>query len=102
MKEEFILKFYEDRSIRVEFKEDKDTKTKVIDVDTLLDCIRKSLLTEEVQSGLLPENVLSVNIDSKTNARYVVVEFPLDRTDITYMETVYTDFPIPRIVFGFK
>lgn len=24
MKEEFILKFYEDRSIRVEFKEDKD------------------------------------------------------------------------------
>lgn len=102
MKEEFILKFYEDRSIRVEFKEDKDTKTKVIDVDTLLDCIRKSLLTEEVQSGLLPENVLSVNIDSKTNARYVVVEFPLDRTDITYMKTVYTDFPIPRIVFGFK
>lgn len=102
MKEAFILKFYEDRSIRVEFKEDKDTKTKVIDVDTLLDCIRKSLLTEEVQSGLLPENVLTVNIDSKTNARYVVVEFPLDRTDITYMETVYTDFPIPRIVFGFK
>ena len=102
MKEEFILKFYEDRSIRVEFKEDKDTKTKVIDVDTLLDCIRKSLLTEEVRSGLLPENVLSVNIDSKTNVRYVVVEFPLDRTDITYMETVYTDFPIPRIVFGFK
>ena len=102
MKEEFILKFYEDRSIRVEFKEDKDTKTKIIDVDTLLDCIRKSLLIEEVQSGLLPENVLSVNVDSKTNARYVVVEFPLDRTDITYMETTYMDFPIPKLVFGFK
>ncbi len=102
MKEEFILKFYEDRSIRVEFKEDKDTKTKVIDVDTLLDCIRKSLLTEEVRSGLLPENVLSVNIDSKTNIRYVVVEFPLDRVDVTYMKTDYADFPIPRLVFGFK
>ena len=102
MKEEFILKFYEDRSIRVEFKEDKDTKTKVIDVDTLLDCIRKSLLTEEVRSGLLPENVLSVNIDSKTNVRYVVIEFPLDRVDVTYMKTTYADFPMPRLVFGFK
>ena len=102
MKEEFILKFYEDRSIRVEFKEDKDTKTKIIDIDTLLDCIKKSLLTEEVRSGLLPENVLSVNIDSKTNARYAVVEFPLEKSDITYMETTYTDFPIPRLVFGFK
>ena len=102
MKEEFILKFYEDRSIRVEYKEDKNTKTKTIDVDTLLDCIRKSLLTEEVQSGLLPENVLSVNIDSKTNERYVVVEFPLDRVDVTYMKTTYTEFPIPRLIFGFK
>ena len=102
MKEEFILKFYEDRSIRVEYIEDKNTITKTIDVDTLLECIRKSLLTEEVQSGLLPENVLSVNIDSKTNERYVVVEFPLDKVDVTYMKTTYTEFPIPRLIFGFK
>ena len=102
MKEEFILKFYEDRSIRVEFKEDKDTATKIIDVDTLLDCIRKSLITEEACSGLLPENVLSVNIDTKTDAKYVVIEFPLDKVDVTYMKTTYSDFPIPRLIFGFK
>lgn len=102
MKEEFVLKFYTDRSIRVEFKEDKDTKTKLVDVDTLLDCIRKSLTVEEVHSGLLPENVLSVNIDSKSDAKYVVVEFPLDKFDITYMETIYKDLSIPRLIFGFK
>ena len=73
-----------------------------IDEKEVLDCFRKSLLTEEVQTGLLPENVLSVNIDSKTNVRYVVVEFPLDRANITYMETVYKNFPIPRLIFGFK
>lgn len=102
MKEEFALRFFPDRSIRVEFTEEKETKTKLIDVDTLLECVRKSLVRDEVQSGLLPENVLSVNIDTKNKNKYVVLEFPLDMIDVKYMKTTYKNFPIPRLIFGFK
>ena len=53
-----------------------------------------------LSSGFLPDNCLSVALCG-TERRYYLWNHEL-RADITYRETEYPDFPIPRLVFGIR
>lgn len=99
--DEMVLRFCEDKSIRLEFLEKGQKRTKVVSVDTLTDCIKKSLSNIRVTTGLLPTNALSVTMDSR-NQRFAVLEFPDERAAVTYMKTEYPNFPLPRLLFGFR
>ena len=77
--DEMILRICEDKSIRLEFFENGQKRTKVISVETLTDCIRRSLAGVRLTTGLLPANALSVTMDSDNERRYAVLEFPDER-----------------------
>ena len=100
--DEMILRICEDKSIRLEFFENGQKRTKVISVETLTDCISRSLAGVRLTTGLLPANALSVTMDSDNGRRYAVLEFPDERATVTYMNTEYPDFPLPRLLFGFR
>lgn len=99
--DELILRIRDDKTIRVEIREGADVRTKIITIDTLIDCIRSSLSGVSVSTGLLPENVRSFSFNCDANQRYIVMEFTDERANITYMNTEYSDFPLPRLLFGF-
>ena len=98
--DEVIIHIKEDHTVRLEICEHGKTRTKFITPDTLFECIKGSIKTESTSTGLLPSNIICVKSDNK-GKRYAVVEYQYDRTDVTYMNTVYNDFPLPRILFGF-
>jgi len=98
--DEIIIHIKEDKTVRLEIHERGKTRTKMITPETLFECIKGSLSKECVSMGLLPPNIISVKGD-ETGQRYAVVEYLYDRADITYMETEYKDFPLPRLIFGF-
>lgn len=101
--DEVVIHIKEDKSVRLEITENGKTRTKLISPQTLFDCIKGSLSSTPVKvaSGLLPSNIISVTGD-ESGARYAVVEYPYETADITYMSTEYKDFPLPRLLFGFK
>lgn len=101
-KDDFILRFMDDKSIRVEITDSGTTMTKVVSVDTLIDCIKGSIQGARFCSGLLPAGTLSYTKNTENDTTYLVMEFPEQTADITYMNTLYSDFPLPRLLFGFK
>lgn len=100
--DEMVLRIREDKSIRLEFMEDGRMRTKVISIGTLTECIKGSLAGLQISTGLLPKNALSAAIESNNGQRYAVLEFPEERATVTYMQTEYPDFPLPRLLFGFR
>lgn len=98
--DEVIIHIKEDHTVRLEICERGKKRTKFITPDTLFECIKGSIKPETISTGILPSNIICVNSDNK-GKRYAVVEYPYDRADITYMNTVYKDFPLPRLIFGF-
>ena len=99
--DELIIRIKPDGLVSVEDCTGGVTSYKTIAPDSLLDCINKSLLRGGVTSGLLPGNCLSVNILDNGD-RDVTVLHPEDKADISYFGTQYKDFPLPRLVFGFR
>ena len=53
-----------------------------------------------LRSGLLPENCLHVSMNS-AERHFIIWNHEL-RADITYKDTKYPDFPLPRLVFGVR
>lgn len=53
-----------------------------------------------LRSGLLPPNCLQVSFCGED--KYFVLWNPELRADISYGDTEYLDFPIPRMVFGIR
>ena len=100
--DEITLHLYEDKSIRLEIKEGSQIVTKIISVDTLIDCIKDSLTGVKISTGILPTNVVSVSIDTDSMRKYIVIEFLEERATVTYMDTEYENFPLPRLLFGFR
>ena len=98
---EVIIHIKEDKSVRVELRENGSARTKVITPETLFACIKGSIVKEPISTGLLPSNIVCVKVN-EAGMRYAVVEYQYDRADITYFKTEYKDFPLPRILFGFK
>ena len=86
--------------ISVEEYKDGVKSYKAISPDSLLNCINRSMLRGGTRSGLLPKNCLSVNI-LDNGEQDITILHPKDRANISYYGTQYTDFPLPRLVFGF-
>ena len=99
--DEMVIRICDDRSVRLEITEDGITRTKIVSPDILVDCIRDSLTGIRVSTGLLPEHTRSFTSDLENGQRYIVMEFPEERADVTYQNTCYPAFPLPRLLFGF-
>ena len=99
--EEIILHIRDDKSILLEILEKGSVKTKMITPDALIECIKGSLSGFRFSTGILPSNIVSMTVDTDNDCKYVVVEYQHEKADITYMKTVYSDFPLPRLLFGF-
>ena len=98
---ETIIRISDDNRIMVEKDEDGIKSFKQIAPDTLLECINMSLLRGAVHTGLLPKNCLSVSVYDDGN-RDVVLLHSENKADVSYFGTEYKDFPLPRLVFGFR
>ena len=99
MEDEVLLHIREDNTIQVEIREKGTVRTKLVDIDALLDCLTESMGGLQIPTGVLPNNIISLSINE--DSRYAVVEFPDEYADITYMSTTYEHFPLPRLLFGF-
>ena len=90
----------EDGQVLIETHTDGIVKCKEIQEDALLDCIKNSMRHNYISSGLLPPNCLYIEIDSDGNKSYCLW-YPRLYADISYHETAYPSFPLPRLVFAF-
>ena len=69
----------------------------------MLVCIKSSLNEiKPIYRAVLPKGALFYSCSPETGDFSAVLEYPYNKADITYMETVYSDFPLPRLVFGFN
>lgn len=100
--DELVLVFRDNKSIQITAKEKGKIITKIIGIETLMECFKASLGGIKINTGLLPSNIVCVSVDTDRESKYCVVEYPYDKADITYMNTVYKDFPLPRLLFGFS
>lgn len=98
---DILIRIRDDGTVAVEDENHGVKSFKEISPDSLLECINKSLLRGAVSSGLLPKGCLSFTAHDNGN-RNVVILHPEDRADITYYGTLYPDFPLPKLVFGFS
>jgi hypothetical protein len=99
---ELVLRIDPDKGrITVEDHSDGTISRKNISADALLECIRNSLRRTMVSSGLLPDNCIAVNV-GEHDERAVCILHPERYADITYHQTRYERFPLPRLVFKFS
>ena len=99
-KDELVIRIRPDFTVVVEDTENGTVSCKEITPDSLLECIKASVKVGAVSSGVLPQGCVSY---SKGDAGLkICVEYPSRRCDIRYEKTVYPDFPLPRLIFGFN
>lgn len=97
---ELLIRIKEGGGITVEEYNNGVKSFKAIEPDSLLDCINKSILRGGVTSGMLPKNCISFSAHDNGD-RFVTLLHPEEKADISYMGTMYKDFPLPRLIFGF-
>ena len=89
--------------ITVEERVNGVKRVKMIALNDLLVCIKSSLKEVIPKFNItLPKNALFYSCAPESNEYSAVLEYPYYRAIITYMNTEYTDFPLPRLVFGFR
>lgn len=88
--------------ISVEEETDGVIRFKKISLDVLLECIKNSVERDLIiRSGLLPENCIAYDAGDN-NFRSVSLLHEKRYADITYYETEYLNFPLPKLVFKFN
>ena len=90
----------EDGEILIETHTDGIVKCKAVQEDAFLDCIKISAMQDYVNSGLLPPDCIHVKVHPNGNKAYCLW-YPRLYADISYHETAYPNFPLPRLVFAF-
>ena len=98
---ETIIRISDDGGVMVENNVGGVRSFKRINPDSLLECINRSILRGIVSSGLLPRGCLSYTAHDN-GFKDIVILHPEDKADISYFETEYKGFPLPRLVFGFR
>lgn len=89
--------------IFVEERKNGIKSCKCISLDDLLVCIKSSIREiKPVYRAVLPKNALFYSCCPETGSFSAAMEYPYNKADITYMNTEYRDFPLPKLVFGFK
>lgn len=86
--------------IKVETQENGVTSHKEITNETLVECLRGSIKRPSFFSGLLPENCISFYAGTE-DERAVSILHPERYADISYHNSCYQKFPLPRLVFKF-
>lgn len=91
-----------DCKIYVETRDNDVTAVKYTDADSILNCLKGSIkFDSRIDSGVLPQNCISYSGDVN-NRRFIAISFEERTADIMFEKTVYKDFPLPRLVFGFN
>ena len=89
--------------IFVEERKNGIKSCKCISLNDLLICIKSSLKEiKPAYNAVLPKNALFYSCSPETGDFSAAMEYPYNKADITYMNTEYRDFPLPKLVFGFK
>lgn len=89
--------------IFVEERKNGIKSCKCISLNDLLVCIKSSLKEiKPTYNAVLPKNALFYSCCPETGSFSAAMEYPYNKADITYMNTEYRDFPLPKLVFGFK
>ena len=89
--------------IFVEERKNGIKSCKCISLNDLLVCIKSSLNEiKPAYNSALPKNALFYGCSPETGDFSAAMEYPYNKADITYMNTEYRDFPLPKLVFGFK
>lgn len=99
-KDELVIHIQENGEIFVEDIENGVKGYKKVSPETFIDCVKDSIRTNMITSGVLPAGTFSYAVDGR-GGRYVCVEFPSRYYNVVYENTEYKDFPLPRLVFGF-
>lgn len=96
------LKFYfnEDLNLVIDDYRGKTIKHKVISANTFVKLIEKNTEISTINTGVLPDRCVSYS-ENHIGNKYVVVDVGRFRIDLTYEKTMYENFPIPRLLFGF-
>ncbi len=97
------LRFYvnEDLNLVVDDFRGKTVKHKVISMNTFAKLISKSIEVTAVETGILPDRCVSYREDKDGN-KFIALDLGTFNTDICYENTKYLNFPIPRMLFGFR
>ena len=98
---ETVIRINDDGKVTVERDSGSVKSFKQIAPDTLVECINKSLLRGAVHSGLLPPNCLSFSAYDD-GSKDVVLLHTESQADISYFGTEYKNFPLPKLVLGFR
>lgn len=105
-KERMTLHFYDNAAIALDLVDENGIViTKNINYDILSKCIFDSAEEKgSMKSGLFPPGILCYEMYYHGNNKEVVCTFVHDRPheDVTYHETRYADFPLPRLLFSFR
>ena len=89
--------------IFVEERKNGIKSCKCISLNDLLVCIKSSIREiKPIYRAVLPKNALFYSCCPETGSFSAAMEYPYNKADITYMNTEYPDFPLPKLVFGFK
>jgi hypothetical protein len=94
------VKIREDGYITVEEDNGGIKSFKPITADSFLNCIAHSLSRGGITSGLLPKGCLSYT-EFEDGGKRVCLAHQETHADVSYFNTVYQHFPLPRLVFGF-
>ena len=97
---ETVIRFSDGGKVWVERTANGIKSVKQIDPDSLLKCIRQSLLRGGVSSGLLPSGCLSFTYFDD-GGKDVCLLHQAETADLIYYDSVYKNFPLPKLVFGF-
>ena len=97
------IHIWSDAEITVEERKNCIKTVKRITMNDFIHCIQDSSKDFiPIRNIVLPKNALFHSFSNESNKFSAALEYPYDRADITYMKTVYRNFPLPRLVFGFK
>ena len=100
-KDELRIRIISDNGqILIETYTDGIVTCKEVQEDALLDCIKISQ-HQYLSSGFLPPDCFHVGIHPNEGKSYCL-RYPRLYADISYHETAYPSFPLPRLVFAFR
>lgn len=76
-------------------------RRKLVSPETLARCLLESKFDDSLHfTGLMPDGCIAMSVGA--NVKHFFIRCPELRADFSYYGTEYRDFPIPRMVFGFR
>jgi len=99
--DELIIHITADGKITVEDIEDGIRAYKAVEPEVFLECVRSSIRTQLVSSGIMPGGAFYYAAGDG-GMQKICMEFQPRKCDVVYEKKTYSDFPLPRLVFGFS